>query len=400
MNEEKTDIQPRLDEIFRWFHRHPELSHQETKTTARIKEILQSHGIELLDLPLETGAVAIIRGRKEHPLVGLRADIDALPIQETSGLSYASENPGVMHACGHDFHTTALLGAALLLKQQEKELDGSVKLLFQPAEESSGNGGAPRVIETHILDDVDVMYGLHVSPDLPSSTVGVRAGALNAAVDRFVHTVTGYGGHASAPHRTKDPVVAAAGLITALQTIVSRNIAPFEPAVVSVTHLETGSTWNVLPEKAVLEGTVRTFTKESRGFIRSRMAEITEGIARTYGVDIDLDYQEGAPAVVNRPDHVARVEKVVRGLGLDVVTVEPSMGGEDFSNYLEIIPGAFFHIGVGRSAPLHNSGFIADRGVLSTASRIFVAIVMDVLAGSPSGGNGTVLSGAGEGVQE
>ncbi|MDR2069067.1 MAG: amidohydrolase, partial [Spirochaetaceae bacterium] len=238
---DKTTLQSTLEDYFTWFHRHPELGFEEHKTTARIRELLLQAGVEILDTPLKTGLIARIRGRPGGPVTALRADIDALPIDEATGLDYASEHPGCMHACGHDFHLTALLGAAILLRDEAEALAGTVKLVFQPAEE--GAGGAQVVLDTGGLDDAEEIYGLHVTAGLAPGLIALSPGATYAAVGSFRVLVKGQGGHAAEPHHCKDPVVAAAQIINHAQTIISRGMSPFEPAVLSITRVRAGTTW-------------------------------------------------------------------------------------------------------------------------------------------------------------
>ena len=244
MNEK--ELETRLIEIRRHLHQYPELSKEEFETTKAIQNWLLEEGIEIRKTKLPTGVFAEIKGKKSGPVVAIRADIDALPIEEQTGLPYASKIKGVMHACGHDFHTAAAIGAAYLLKESESELHGAIRLIFQPAEETGG--GAVKVIRDGQLDGVDAIIGLHNKPDLPVGTVGLKEGPLMAAVDRLYVTIRGKGGHGALPHTGKDPVVASAHLITALQSIVSRNVSPLESAVISVTKIEAGKTWNVIPE--------------------------------------------------------------------------------------------------------------------------------------------------------
>ncbi|WP_444641311.1 amidohydrolase [Caproiciproducens sp. R1] len=365
-------LQNTLEEHFSWLHRHPETALREFETTAYIKRILTENGVEILDSGLQTGLVAVLRGKKEKPVVALRCDIDALPIEETADVPYRSENPGKMHACGHDFHTTAMLGAALLLKQKEANLEGTVKLLFQPAEEAGH--GAEHVLKTGALDDVEEIYGLHVAADLPAGTVAVTAGADHAAVDRFVVDVTGLGGHAAHPELVIDPILAASQLTIAFQTIVSRSISAFDRAVISVTRVESGSTWNVIPSSAQLEGTVRTLDKTVRQKIVRRMKEICEGIATVSGTSIRFHWYPGCPSTNNDAELAAFIKDTAESLGLRTQEAVPSMGGEDFSCYQEKIRGAFWMIGVGDTAPLHNPSFKADRSGLTGAAKLLAAL--------------------------
>lgn len=244
----QSDLDVRLMEIRRHFHQYPELSGEEFETTQTIRSLLEQAGIPILDTSLPTGVVAQISGKKQDPIIALRADIDALPIQEETGLPYASKIPGKMHACGHDFHTAALIGAAYLLKEEEKALNGSVRFIFQPSEEIGG--GAEKVIAAGHLEKVKAIFGLHNKPDLPVGTIGIKSGPLMASVDRFIIEVEGIGTHAAAPHAGIDSIVVASHIVIALQTIVSRQLSSFDHAVISVAHVSAGNTWNVIPGNA------------------------------------------------------------------------------------------------------------------------------------------------------
>jgi amidohydrolase len=374
-----SSLQSTLEEHFKWFHRHPELSLEERGATARIKEILVETGVELLDLGLETGVLACVRGPKggQGPVVALRADIDALPIQEESGLPYSSQNNGVMHACGHDFHLTALLGAAMLLNERKESLAGTVKLIFQPAEEVAG--GAKKVLATGALDDIMEIYGLHVWAEIEAGAIAVCAGAEHAAVDKFDVYIKGRGGHAAQPHLCADPVVALARLINAAQTVVSRNIDPFDNAVLSVTHISSGSTWNIIPDEAYAEGTIRTLNPATRAHILKRLLEIGEGVGLSSGVDIKIVIDDRGPATDNNPELVKIVAGAAKELGLPVVQCVPNMSGEDFALYQQRVPGVFFSVGVGSEHPLHNAGFIANPTPLAGASGLLAALAEKAL---------------------
>ena len=265
---------------FYWLHEHPELAYEEFETTARLRAAFERFGIRVLDVPIETGLVAAV-GSGEKPIVALRTDIDALPVTEATELSYRSVYEGKMHACGHDFHMAAVLAAALLLKEQEKELRGTVYIVCQPAEEAPG--GARRVLDTGVLNDVTAIFGIHTRPIYPVGTFGLSEGGMMASVDKFELTFTGVGTHAAQPDRGCDPVVMAAQFVTAAQTIVSRNVNPLRPAVLSVTHIEAGNTWNVLPECARMEGTIRLFDADDRALVKRRMEELAAGIAAGFG---------------------------------------------------------------------------------------------------------------------
>lgn len=369
-----------LEETFHWFHENPETALEEVRTTTRIKEILAGiDGVEALDLGLPTGALARVVGDPSGPVVGLRADIDALPIDERSGVAYASRTAGRMHACGHDFHLTALLGAASLLSAQRDELPGTVVLLFQPAEETSV--GARKVVETGKLQELGVqqLFGEHVAPELPGGQISVDDGAISASVDRFVIEVRGKGCHAAHPELGRDPIPAAARLVESLQDVTSRVVSPFSPVVLSITRFTSGTTWNVVPETAELEGTLRTFDPEVRetaeAEIRARVAALEAA-----GYATSVDWYHGCSSVVNDPELTGLVRDVVRAQeGLALVTQGPSTGGEDFSEYQSIARTVFVHTGVGLSTPLHTPTFRADTAQLTPASRLLAGIACAAL---------------------
>ena len=362
-----------VQETFRWLHRHPELSYEEVETTKRVREVLQEHDVAVLDSSLKTGLVAEVgTADSSGPVVALRADIDALPVTEETGLPYASKTPGRMHACGHDFHTSALLGAALLLKQKETELPGRVKLVFQPAEEAPG--GAKKVLETGLLGDVDAVFGLHVSPLFPVGTLGLRAGAVTASVDRFQITFRGKGTHAAHPDAGIDPIPAAAAFIQAAQTIVSRNLNPFAPGLVSITHVEGGNTWNVIPETVLVEGTTRSLGKEERQLIRENLCRLAECIAEGHGSQAEIDWYEGPPATDNTPEWVEVARQAAQKQPLEVVEASASLAGEDFAYYQETLPGAFVLVGTGRSYSNHNPKFQVDPAALWPAAKYLAGL--------------------------
>lgn len=375
-----TSLQGILEEHFRWFHMHPELSLEERETSKKIREILSGAGVETLDLGLETGVLACVRGSaggEKEITVALRADIDALPIKEESGLSYASLNDGKMHACGHDFHITSLLGAAMLLRVRQNSLRGTVKLIFQPAEE--GVCGARKVIDTGMLDDVSEIYGLHVAADINPGEVEVCAGADHAAVDKFTVRVSGKGGHAAEPHHCADPIVALAQFINAAQTLVARNVDPFDRAVLSITQIHSGTTWNVIPDDAWAEGTIRTLDPKTREKMSKRLREIGEGVRLSSGALVKIDIENLTSATDNDPELAAVVADTARELGMPVTPIVPNMGGEDFSMYQQRMRGVFFSVGVGSPRPLHNASFIANPAPLAGASALMAALAEKAL---------------------
>lgn len=375
MNEQ--DIFTKITEEFYWFHRHPELSYEEVETTKRLRADLAAAGIKVLDLPLKTGLVAEV-GTGKVPFVALRCDIDGLPIHEESGLPYASEHEGRMHACGHDFHISTVLGSALLLKAREKELKGTVYLLFQPAEEAPG--GAKKVMETGVLKDVQAIFGLHTLPIYDVGTLGIREGAVTASVDKFTVTFHGKGTHAAHPERGVDPIVMAASFVTAAQSIVSRNINPAHPALVSITHIESGNTWNVIPESSWLEGTVRCLTAADRELIKKRIYGLAEGQAASFGGHAELTWYAGPPATNNTPSWTEFAKEEAEKAGLKVEPAPVNLAGEDFAYYQEEIPGAFVLVGTGKSPANHNPKFHVDPKALGPAAKYMATLAEEALA--------------------
>ena len=374
---ERKALEQKLTGFFEELHMHPELSYEEYETTERIKRELAAAGIEILQIPLKTGVTAIVRGAKPGKTYGLRCDIDALPIEEETDLPYKSKTPGKMHACGHDFHTAAVFGAALLLQERKEELQGTVKILFQPAEESSH--GAETVLETGVLSDVTAIFGLHTAAYLPVGTLGIRAGSVMAAVDRFELNITGTGCHGGHPDEGVDTILVAASVIQAFQSIVGRNLNPFHTGVVSVTRINGGNTWNVIPDKVELEGTVRSMEKDDRIFIERRMREIAEHTAAAYGANAELLWYPGPPATVNEKAWSAFAQKVAEESGFEVVPHRNSTGGEDFAFYLEKIPGCFINVGTGVGYPNHHPKFYADEAALTPAAEYLEKLLVEAL---------------------
>ena len=374
---ERKALEQKLTGFFEELHMHPELSYEEYETTERIKRELAAAGIEILQIPLKTGVTAIVRGAKPGKTYGLRCDIDALPIEEETDLPYKSKTPGKMHACGHDFHTAAVFGAALLLQERTEELQGTVKILFQPAEESSH--GAETVLETGVFSDVTAIFGLHTAAYLPVGTLGIREGSVMAAVDRFELNITGTGCHGGHPDEGVDTILVAASVIQAFQSIVGRNLNPFHTGVVSVTRINGGNTWNVIPDKVELEGTVRSMEKDDRIFIERRMREIAEHTAAAYGANAELLWYPGPPATVNEKAWSAFAQKVAEESGFEVVPQRNSTGGEDFAFYLEKIPGCFINVGTGVGYPNHHPKFYADEAALTPAAEYLEKLLVEAL---------------------
>ncbi|MFC5402892.1 amidohydrolase [Cohnella soli] len=362
----------------RHLHANPELSHEEFETTAAIRRWLEEAGVRIANrYTLRTGLVAEVGGLQEGPTIAIRADIDALPIQEETGLPFASRSAGKMHACGHDFHTAAAIGAALLLKAKEHELPGKVRFLFQPAEEKAK--GAAQVIATGALEGVSAVFGLHNKPDLPVGTIGIKAGPVMAAADGFIVEVTGRGAHAAVPEAGIDPIVASTHIITALQSIVSRNVGALDSAVVSVTRLNSGTAWNVIADKAVFDGTLRTFAEDVRTVVRGRFERIATGVGDALGAKVQVRWLDGPPAVVNDAAWAELGARTASSIGLNVVEPKPSPAGEDFAFYLRETPGAFFFFGTSGPEEWHHPAFDVDEGALPLAAEFFAALAIDAL---------------------
>lgn len=370
-------LQQQLIDIRRHIHRHPELSGEEVQTTADIREWLEAADIRILNFPdLATGVIAEI-GTGES-LVALRADIDALPVQEETGLPFASEIAGKMHACGHDFHTASLLGAAYLLKEQEHHLQGRVRLIFQPAEEKAK--GAQQVIASGALEGVQAIFGLHNKPDLPVGTVGIREGALMAAADGFIVEVTGVGTHAAVPEAGIDPIVVSAHIVTALQSIVSRNVGSQQGAVISVTQLNSGHVWNVIPDLAVLQGTIRTFDEQVRKHVLSRFEQVVEGVGTAFGTSATVKWLAGPPPVLNDGQWTGVAKLAAEQSQLQVVEPEVSPASEDFSFYQKEVPGVFIFVGTSGPQEWHHPSFDVDERALSGTATFLANTARNALA--------------------
>ena len=369
VSEEQTPLQTKLVEYRRELHENPELSMQEFETTKRIRRWLEDAGITILDYPLEVGIVAEISGGEPGPTIALRADIDALPIKEETGLAFASKNEGVMHACGHDFHTSSIIGSAILLQERRAELKGNVRIIFQPAEEIAQ--GAVLVEKAGALDGVEAIFGMHNKPDLPVGTIGIREGSLMASVDRFELDVIGVGGHAGIPNNSIDPIIVASQIITGLQTIVSRSLSSFDNVVISITQIHAGNTWNVIPEKATMEGTVRTFQNEAREVIPDLMKRTAEGIASGLGAKVDFRWYPYLPVVNNSARFKKVAAEAATELGFSVAEAQPSPGGEDFAFYQTKIPGFFCLDGCRWPSGMASSCFYLTRGCLDRGRSLF-----------------------------
>ena len=381
---EVKDIAEEIISIRRDIHKHPELGFEVHRTAELVSKHLNNLGFEVSTGIGKTGVVGDLIGKNDGPTIGLRADMDALPIQETSDLPYSSVNEGVMHACGHDGHTAMLLGAATIIKQLQDKLNGNVRFIFQPAEE--GDGGARYMIEDGCLDSVNEIYGIHLWNYQQYGEVGVKEGPILAAADVFSITIKGVGGHGAAPQGTVDAILVSAHLITALQSIVSRNTNPLESTVITIGQINGGHNFNVIADEIVLKGTARSYTKENRQLIKNRMKEIISGVEKTFSAEIDFTYYEGYPPTVNDKNTYDKLMKSAQKIVGDKCGFPYlSMGGEDFSYYAERIPGCFFFVGSSpsnkklRSVPHHCSHFDIDENALLIGSSIFVQLIEDQL---------------------
>ncbi|MBQ4766308.1 amidohydrolase [Pectobacterium versatile] len=366
-----TSFEQQLINWRRHLHQYPELSNQEHQTTAHITRWLQEKDIRLLPLALNTGTVAEI-GHGSGPTIALRADIDALPIEELVDVPFRSQHAGVMHACGHDFHTAVMLGAACLLKKRESVLPGKVRLFFQPAEEVST--GAKQLIRAGALADVAAVFGLHNAPELPAGTFATRSGPFYANVDRFAIHITGKGAHAAKPEQGIDSIVTACNIVNALQTLPSRSFSSLESLVISVTRIQGGNTWNVLPQTVELEGTVRTYNAAIRAEIPERIEQLIGGIALALGAKAELKWYPGPPAVVNTSEWADFSKQIARDSGYQVENAELQMSGEDFALYLQDVPGTFVSIGSNSEFGLHHPQFNPDESAIAPASRYFAQL--------------------------
>lgn len=361
-------------------HRHPELGFDCHQTAAFVAARLREFGVdEIHEGIAKTGVVAIINGRGpgNGTTLGLRADMDALPLDEVTGAEYASEVKGKMHACGHDGHTTMLLGAAKYLAETRK-FAGRVALIFQPAEEDGGGGGV--MVQEGILDRFGIteVYALHNNPGAPTGGFRTTPGPIMAAVDTFEVHVQGRGGHAAMPHLTADPLIAAVGIVTAMQTIVSRNHEPIEDLVVSVTQIHAGTAENIVPDTAYICGTVRTFAPKVKAMVKERMAAIVAGQAAAYDVEARLDYHDYYPATVNDPDRTAFAVDVAREIAGAAAVEDDAgreMGAEDFSYMLEARPGCYLFLGQGDTASVHHPAYDFNDEIAPVGASFFARLV-------------------------
>jgi amidohydrolase len=379
-------LRERIVALRRDLHQNPELSWAEHRTARTVTEALAAAGTPARSVA-GTGLLATLEGQGPRTVL-LRADMDGLPIQEQSDRPYASRVPGVMHACGHDGHVAMGLGAAQVLAR--RRLRGNARLLFQPAEE--GEGGAQRVVAEGALEGVHAVFGVHLWNELEVGTLGVKAGPLMAAVDRLRIVVHGRGGHGGTPHRSADPVVAAAHVITALQTVVARETSPLQPAVVTIGSVHGGDAFNVIPDEVVLLGTLRTFDAALRAAMPARLSRIAGGVAGALGCRADVEVKPGNPAVVNDAAMAALARRAaVRVVGEEkVLEPEPTMGGEDMAVYFERVPGCFVFVGSanasrGLDQPHHSPRFDFDEDALAIGTEFLVQVAEEFLQQQPGG---------------
>ena len=369
-------------EMRRWFHQHPEIAEKEFETSAKVQEELDKYGISWRHCGLKTGVLATIEGAKPGKTILLRGDMDALPVTEETGAPYASQNPGLMHACGHDCHTATMLTVARILNDHKDELCGTVKVAFQPAEEIGT--GAPGMINEGALEGVDSAFAIHIMSMIPSGQVSISCGPQMAGVDKFVINIEGKGGHASSPHECIDPVVCMGSMIGNLQSVVSRQCSPMDSAVLTIGKAESGTLWNIIPSTASLEGTTRYFTRQLYTDFPQMMERVVKYTAETYRCNAELNYIRMIPPTIN---DVAFAEMARAAAGKvvsnkNVVDIGPIAIGEDFGLFLEKVPGALALVGVGNEAcgaiwPQHSPKYTVDEDALLNSVMLYVQVALD-----------------------
>jgi amidohydrolase len=377
-----TGMKDWLVEIRRTIHMSPELGFEEVETSKLVAGWLEKFGLQVQRGLAKTGVVGLLQGEKGGKTVAIRADMDALPLEEANQVPYRSKVKGKMHACGHDGHVTILLGVARLFSSIREQVKGNIKWVFQPAEE--GGGGGRIMVEEGVLENprVDAIFGAHLFPDLQIGKVGIHEKEGLAATDRVIIKILGKGGHGAYPHLSRDPILAAGHLITQIHSIVSRSIAPLDSAVVTIGKVSGGTAFNIIPDEVELLGTVRSLTPRVREELKSRLEQVTQGVAGSFDLDYRFDYQYGYPALVNDPEMSHLVASAcAKGIGKENVEfIRPSMGGEDFAYYLQKVPGSFFRLGCrneekGIVHPFHSSSFDIDEDVLPFGVEMFARII-------------------------
>lgn len=393
MSIQPSDLRPYVDavkqDVISWrrhLHQNPELSFEEEKTSQFVFETLESFGELELSRPTRTSVLARLKGAEPGPVLALRADMDALPIEEENTFEFVSNTRGKMHACGHDGHTAMLLGTAKILTQIKDQIHGEVRFIFQHAEELFP-GGAQEMVKAGVMEGVDSVVGIHLYSPLEVGKIAVRSGPFMAAPDTFYITIRGRGGHAAQPQSTVDPIVIAAQVVTNLQHIVSRNMDPLDPVVLSVTQFHAGTAHNIIPEKVELNGTVRSFKPELRTEVPRLMEQIVKGITEAHGATFEFKYEQGYRPVINDEQVTEKVrETLLEVFGQEVVIEgEQHMGGEDFSAYQDKVPGTFFNVGAGNVEkgiiyPHHHPKFTVDEDSLPMGVEAFINIILKTLA--------------------
>lgn len=374
-------FQKKLLEAAHHIHRHPELSEQEFMTTGYILDVLESLNIELTEIQPETGVIGLIRGGKPGPTVALRADIDALPVDEAEHHAIRSETPGVMHACGHDAHTAALLGAAMALSANKEQLQGNVLLLFQPAEEVTT--GAKAILDSGVFEEHSpiAFLSLHVMPSIPEGKVGVRTGPIMAAQKGFSITVSGKGGHGASPHLATDPIIAAARITESLQSIPAQWADPIQPFVLTVCSIHGGTTFNIIPDTAQILGTCRFLAPEYDPLLENRIAEIAKTTAQAHGCTASIELFRQLPSLVNDPKLSAVATKAAQDLygKENAVVQDVMMASEDFSLYSQVAPTFMYHVGIGGSVGLHNCNLLVPECVITQSAELLTRAAVAVL---------------------
>ena len=381
INPQVKKFKNKIIKIRRDIHKHPELSFQEFRTAKLVSDSLKKFGLEVDENIGKTGVVGILKGARPGKTIAFRADMDALPIQETSDLSYKSVNDGVMHACGHDAHTAILLVAAEILSKNIEQISGKIKFIFQPREE--GFGGAKFMIDDGALEGVEEIYGLHVWNYQESGTIGLKSGPVMAAADKFEIIINGIGGHGAAPQGTVDCVVVSSYLIQSLQTIVSRNTNPIDSTAITIGQINGGYNFNIIADKVILKGTARSYTEENRLMIKKRLQEIINGTESMFNAKIELIYEDGYPPVINDIATTKKLSRIANKIvGNKLISPYLSMGGEDFSYFAQKVPGCFFFLGTmpdGKdktSTPHHCSHFDIDEDSMMIGTSVFVELAL------------------------
>lgn len=381
-------ITEKIKEIRRHLHQNPELSHEEVETSKLIQRTLKEESIPFTTGYANHGVLGVIKGTKPGKTIALRADMDALPIQEMNTHEYISTKANRMHACGHDAHVAMLLGTGMLLNELRSELEGTVLLVFQPAEEDAPIGGATQMMVDGVFDkyEPDVIFAQHVWPDLPVGQVGVRAGAMMGNSDRLKIVIRGSSGHASMPHQTVDAIIVANQIISSLQTIVSRNTNPLESAVLTIGKIEGGSRYNVIANEVTMDGTVRTYSQDVKKMIKQKISDIVHGVCSSLGAKAEVTYLDGYPATENSEKWANKVADSARKVLGDKATpqIQPSMGGEDFGKFLLKYPGAYFWLGTAIPTrevqrPLHDPEFGIDEAAMPIGVEVMAQTAIDTL---------------------